>query len=134
MPLQWFPLLFLIMLALQVMELIASVTDLRIILKYFWKSLMGEITINSEVTKKHKAIARDIGDIAEYISNFRKYLALVHAFGGWGKTSAVQGGRLKDRTPETICKDGIRIFVMLYCGDVQKSVQWKTMFLPLQWS
>ena len=81
MPLQWFPLLFLIMLALQVMELIASVTDLRIILKYFWKSLMGEITTNSEVTKKHKAIARDIGDIAEYIGNFRKYLALVHAFG-----------------------------------------------------
>ena len=55
---------------------------------------MGEITINSEVTKKHKAITRDIGDIAEYIGNFRKYLALVHAFGGWDKTSAVQGGRL----------------------------------------
>ena len=35
-------------------EIIAADTDLMIMLIYFWKSLMGEITIKSETTKNHK--------------------------------------------------------------------------------
>lgn len=38
------------------MELIAADSKHLIILKYFWNSLMGEITITPEVTKKFKAI------------------------------------------------------------------------------
>ena len=119
------------------MELIAGDSDHLIILKYFWNSLMGEITIKPEATKKLKVIERDIGSIAECIGDVRKYLALVHAFCGWDTTSAVQAqGKLsilrtlekskaargkadvflqKDRTPEAICETGIRISALLYC-------------------
>lgn len=38
------------------MELIAADSEDLIILKYFWNSLMGEITITPEATKKFKAI------------------------------------------------------------------------------
>ena len=36
-------------------ELITSYTDLLVIFLYFWNSLMGETTMKSEDTKKHKA-------------------------------------------------------------------------------
>ena len=93
---------------------------------------MGERTINYEATKKHKAIERDIGNIAECIGDVRKYLTLVHAFGGCevncklsmlkflDKSKAARRKAdvflQKGRTPETICEAVIRILVTLYCG------------------
>ena len=55
---------------------------------YVWNSIIGEITINSEATKKHKTIKYDIGNTAERINDVRKYLILVHAFGECNTTSA----------------------------------------------
>lgn len=43
---------------------------------------MEEITMNSQATKKDKAIKRDIDNIIERIGDVRNYLMLVHAFGG----------------------------------------------------
>ena len=84
----------------------------------FRNSLLGERTINYEATKKH-------GDV-------RKYLTLVHAFGGCevncklsmlkflDKSKAARRKAdvflQKGRTPETICEAVIRILVTLYCG------------------
>ena len=106
-------------------ELIAADTDLLIVLMYVWNCITREITINSEVTKDHKAIKCDIGNTAECISDVRKYLILVHAFSECSTTSAAyEQGKLsvvkilqkfkatseeahvflrKDRTTETIC-------------------------------
>ena len=69
-------------------KLIAADTNLLIMLKYIWNSIIGEITINSEATKNHKAIKCDIGNTVERISDVRKYLVLVHAFDGRSTTSA----------------------------------------------
>ena len=64
------------------MELIAADTDLLVMLIYIWNNIIGEITINSEATKKYKAIKCDIVNTAERISN------VVHAFGECNTTSA----------------------------------------------
>ena len=48
-------------------EIITADTDLLIMLLYFRNSIKGHIIIRTEATKKHKAIERDIGVIAEYI-------------------------------------------------------------------
>ena len=72
-------------------ELIAADTDLLIFLIYFWNNLMGQIIMRTEATKKHKAVERDIGVIAECIGDVGKYLTFVHAFGGCDTTSAVYG-------------------------------------------
>ena len=69
-------------------KLIAADTNLLIMLKYIWNSIIGEITINSEATKNHKAIKCDIGNTVERISDVRKYLVLAHAFDGRSTTSA----------------------------------------------
>ena len=69
-------------------ELVAADTDLLIMLICVWKSILGEITINSEATKNHKAIKCDIGNTVERISDVRKYLVLAHAFDGRSTTSA----------------------------------------------
>ena len=50
-------------------EIIAAETDNLIILKYFWNSLMGEITINPEATKNYKVIERATGNITECIGD-----------------------------------------------------------------
>ena len=106
-------------------ELIAADTDLLIMLMYVWNNIIGEITINSEATKNHKAIKCDIDNTAERINDVRKYLILAHAFGECNTTSAAyEQGKLsvvkilekfkaaseqthvflrKDRTTETIC-------------------------------
>ena len=63
-------------------ELLADDTDLLIMFIYFWNSLMGQIIMKTEGTKKHKAIERDIGVIAECTGDVRKYLTFTHAFGG----------------------------------------------------
>ena len=55
-------------------ELIAANTGLLIMLIYFWKSLMGQIIMRTEATKKHKVIERDFGVIAECTGDVRKYL------------------------------------------------------------
>ena len=68
--------------------LIAANTDLLIILIYVWNSIIGEITMNAEVTKKHKAIKFNIGNTAERINGVRTYLILVHAFSECNTTSA----------------------------------------------
>ena len=47
--------------------------------------------MKTEVTKKHKAIERDIGVIAECIGNVKKYLTFVYAFSGCDTTSVVYG-------------------------------------------
>ena len=118
-------------------ELTAADTDLLIMFIYVWNSIMGEITMNSEATKKHKAVKCDIGNTAESISDVRKCSILVHAFGECNTTSAAyEQGNLsvlkllekfkaareeayvllqKDRTVETMFETGIRIFLMLYC-------------------
>ena len=70
------------------MELIAADTDLLVKLIYIWNNIIGGITINSEATKNYKAIKCDIVNTAERISNVRKYLNLVHAFGECNTTSA----------------------------------------------
>ena len=84
-----------------------------------------ERNIKHEARKKQNAIERDIGNTVECIGDVRKYLTLVHAFGGCDTTSGVYGlvklsilnvlGKSeaerrkadvflqKDRTPETIC-------------------------------
>ena len=72
-------------------EIIASDTDLLIMLVYFWNSLMGQIIMKTEATKNHKAIECDIGVIAACIGDVGKYLTFVHAFGGCDTTSAVYG-------------------------------------------
>ena len=117
-------------------ELIAADADLLITLIYFWNSLMGQIIKKIEATKKHKAIERDIGVIAEYIGDVRKYLTFTHAFRACDTTSAVYGqGQLsilklsekskaareetdvflqKNVSPEAVCEAGRKIFVMLY--------------------
>ena len=69
-------------------ELIAADTDLLIMLMDVWDNIIGEITINSEATKKQKAIKCDIGNAAERINDVRKYLILVHAFNECNTTSA----------------------------------------------
>ena len=119
-------------------KLIAADTNLLIMLKYIWNSIIGEITINSEATKNHKAIKCDIGNTSERIDDVRKYLILVHAFGECNTTSATyEQGKLsvlkllekfkaaseeghvfllKNRTTETICQTGVRMFVILYSG------------------
>ena len=71
-------------------ELIAVDTDLLIMLVSFLNSLMGQTTMNSETTRKHRAIERDIDNIAKCIGYVRKYLTLVHAFSGCDTNSAVQ--------------------------------------------
>ena len=118
-------------------ELTAADTDLLIMFIYVWNSIMGEITMNSEATKKHKAVKCNIGNTAESISDVRKCSILVHAFGECNTTSAAyEQGNLsvlkllekfkaareeayvllqKDRTVETMFETGIRIFLMLYC-------------------
>ena len=113
------------------LELISADTDLLIMLIYVWNSIFGDITINFEGRKKLKGIKCDIGNTVERISDVRKYLILVHAFAAYrqGKLSVLKllekfkaAGEethvflQKDRTAETICETGIRIFVMLYCG------------------
>ena len=125
------------------MELIAADTDLLIMLVYFWDSLMGQIIMKTETTKKHGSIERHIGKIADRIDVVRKYLTFAHAFGGCDTTAVYGKGELsilklleksvaareeadvflqKDRSPETICKAGIRIFVMLYGENVSDSL------------
>ena len=52
---------------------VAADTDLLIILIYFWNSLMGQIIMKSEATKKHESIERDIGVIEECTGDVRKY-------------------------------------------------------------
>ena len=47
--------------------------------------------MKTEVTKKHKAIERDIGVIAECIGNVKKYLTFVYAFSRCNTTSAIYG-------------------------------------------
>ena len=118
-------------------ELIAADADVLIKLTYLWNSLMGNIIMRTEAMKKHKAIEREIGVIAECIGDVRKYLTFVHAFGGCDTTSAVYGqSKLlilkllekskvtreeavffqKDISPEAVCEAGRKIFVMLYGG------------------
>ena len=118
-------------------ELIAADADVLIKLTYLWNSLMGQIIMRTEAMKKHKAIEREIGVIAECIGDVRKYLTFVHAFGGCDTTSAVYGqSKLlilkllekskvareeavffqKDISPEAVCEAGRKIFVMLYGG------------------
>ena len=118
-------------------ELIAADADVLIKLTYLWNSLMGNIIMRTEAMKKHKAIEREIGVIAECIGDVRKYLTFVHAFGGCDTTSAVYGqSKLlilkflekskvareeavffqKDISPEAVCEAGRKIFVMLYDG------------------
>ena len=50
-------------------EVIAAGTDLLIMLIYFWNSLMGQIVMKSEASKKHRATAGDIGVIAKCIGD-----------------------------------------------------------------
>ena len=117
-------------------ELIAANTDLLIMLIFFWNRLMGQIIMKTEVTKKHKAIERDIRVTVECIGDVRKYLTFVHAFGGCDTTSADYGqGKLsilqflekskavreeadvflqKNVSPEAVCEGGRKIFVMIY--------------------
>ena len=118
-------------------ELIAADADVLIKLTYLWNSLMGNIIMRTEAMKKHKAIEREIGVIAECIGDVRKYLTFVHAFGGCDTTSAVYGqSKLlilkllekskvareeavffqKDISPEAVCEAGRKIFAMLYGG------------------
>ena len=118
-------------------ELIAADADVLIKLTYLRNSLMGNIIMRTEAMKKHKAIERDIGVIAECIGDVRKYLTFVHAFGGCDTTSAVYGqSKLlilkllekskvtreeavffqKDISPEAVCEAGRKISVMLYGG------------------
>ena len=100
---------------------------------YFWKNIMGKITMKSEASRKQKE-----ADITDCIDDIRNYLTLVNAFSGCDTTSAVYGqGKLailkllerfkaamegtdvflqKARAPERTCEAGIRIFIMLYCG------------------
>ena len=93
--------------------------------------------MRTEAMKKHKAIEREIGVIAECIGDVRKYLTFVHAFGGCDTTSVVYGqSKLlilkllekskvtreeavffqKDISPEAVCEAGRKISVMLYGG------------------
>ena len=121
-------------------ELIAADADLLMMLVYFWNSLMGQIIMKTEATKKHKAIERDIGVIAECIGHVRKYLTFIHVFGGCDTTSAVYGqSKLltlkllekskaareeadlflqKNVSPEAVCEAGRKILVMLYGGKI----------------
>ena len=87
MPVQWFSVDY----AGGNVELIGVDTDLLIMLIYIWNSIIGEITMNYEATKKHKAIKCDIGNAPEHMSDVRKYLILVHAFGECKTISAAYG-------------------------------------------
>ena len=126
-------------------ELIAADTDLLIMLIYFSKSLMGQIIMKTEATKKkHKAIECDIGVTVECIGDVRKYLTFIHAFGGCDNTSAVYGQRKpsklklleklkaareeaavllqKNVSPEAVCEGERKIFVMFYGGKSSDSL------------
>ena len=71
----------------------AWISKVKRVIIYVWNSVIGEITMNSEVTKKHKAIKYDTCDTAERIGDVRKCLILVQAFGECNTTSTayVQG-------------------------------------------
>ena len=67
-------------------KLIGADTDLLIMLLYFWKSEMAEITMLSEPTKDNEGIVRNISRIAESISDIRRYVTFAHSFGGYDTT------------------------------------------------
>ena len=62
-------------------ELIAADAELLIMHIYVYNSIIGETNMNSDATKKHKAIKCDIRNTTERIYGVRKYLVLNHAFG-----------------------------------------------------
>ena len=49
---------------------------------YFWNTLMGQMIMKTEATKKHKVIECDIGVNVECTGDLRKYLTFIHAFSG----------------------------------------------------
>ena len=51
--------------------LIATDTDLFIMLLYFWNNRMGKVVMKSEATKKHGATVRDVGKISECLGEIR---------------------------------------------------------------
>ena len=71
--------------------LIATDTDLLIMLIYMWNNMMGQIKMKSEGTRKYRESAHDIGQIASSLGNIQKYMTFIHAFGGCDTTSAIFG-------------------------------------------
>ena len=118
--------------------LLASDTDLLIMLIYFWNDLMGSIVMRSEATKRFPAVERDVSKIASCLGVVQKYITFIHAFGGCDSTSAVFGhGKLailrlieksksaqeladvfmcKDSTQDSVSTAGMKLFVLLYGG------------------
>ena len=123
--------------------LIATDTDLLIMLIYMWNNMMGQIKMKREGTRKYRESARDIGQIASSLGNIQKYMTFIHAFGGCNTTSAIFGqGKLSilrllanknkrrstaareaadvfcdpNATPDQIGAAGFKIFVLLYGG------------------
>ena len=56
-----------------------------------WNEEMGPIKMKLGGTRGESSFERDIGDIAMSCDNIRKYLLVVHAFGGCDTTSAIFG-------------------------------------------
>ena len=63
--------------------LVATDTDLLLMLIYFWSNLMGHVVMKCEATRKHKATEVDIGRMANCLDNIQKYWTFTHAFGAF---------------------------------------------------
>ena len=123
--------------------LIATDTDLLIMLIYMWNNMMGQIKMKSEGTRKYRESARDISQIASSLGDIQKHMTFIHAFGVCDTTSAIFGqGKLSilrllanknkrrstaaqeaadvfcdpNATPYQIGAAGLKIFVLLYGG------------------
>jgi len=99
---------------------------------------MGRILMKMGGTKQKPSTERDIGKIARSCDDIRKYILLIHAFGGCDTTSAIFGqdktsimtllrrNKLARNAAETLVKSGasisevgeagIKLFVLLYNG------------------
>lgn len=125
-------------------ELIATDTDLLVMLVFFWKKGMGRIIMKTEASKKVKANEREIGKVAECLGDIKKYITFIHAFGGCDTTSSIYGKgktsilRLLEKSkdarqeadiflkencsPQVICTAGTKLFVQIYGGKSSDSL------------
>ena len=107
---------------------------------------MVTITMKCEATRKSKESIRDVGKMAESLGDIRKYITLIHAFGGCDTTSATfSQGKLsilklierskvareladvfltQSGTPEVIAAAGQKLFVILYGGKDSDSLSY----------
>ena len=128
-------------------NVVADDTDVLVLLIYHWKQYMADIYFLSEAKKSQKKGLR-VWKICDLVTKAGKVLAsnllFIHAWSGCDTTSATFGQgktsllkKIKeseelqqistlisepDITAEQIGKGGIRLFVVMYCGKREDSL------------